>query len=68
VTIPAGAAEITAAMIDFVPRTLGNPAVLAMSYASSLMAVMTSNFNLNARVTNLEAWATAKGYDASILY
>ena len=66
--IPAGATAITADMLDFTPRTLGNPALLAMGYASSLMAVMTSNIDLNARLTNLEAWAMAKGYDASTLY
>jgi hypothetical protein len=68
VTIPAGAAEITAAMIDFVPRTLGNPAVLAMSYASSLMTVVATNITLKAQLSNLTAWAKAQGYDANTIY
>ncbi|GAB6035890.1 hypothetical protein JCM15519_04490 [Fundidesulfovibrio butyratiphilus] len=68
IMIPAGATAITADMITFDERTNGNPATLAMSYAASLMAVMTSNMDLNARLSNLEAWAESKGYDASVLY
>ncbi len=68
VTIPAGATAITAGMIDFAARTNGNPATLAMSYATSLMTVMTSLTELKASLANLTAWAKAKGYDASTVY
>lgn len=54
VAIPAGATAITVDMINFEPRTLGQPAALAMSYANSLMQVLASYVGIKASLRNLE--------------
>lgn len=68
VTIPAGATAVTSDMITFTERTLGNPATLAMSYATSLMTVVATNATLKTQLTNIAAWAATQGYDPNTLY
>lgn len=61
-TVPASAASILPAYIDYGPRQEGNPALLVARMALQVITLETRNLELAGRIALLEQWAETKGY------
>jgi hypothetical protein len=61
-TVPANAAVILPAYIDYKPRQEGNPALMVSQMASQVITLEHHNLELAGRLALLEQWAETKGY------
>jgi hypothetical protein len=61
-TVPANAAVMLPAYIDYGPRHEGSPALMAARMALQVIALERHNLELAGRLALLEQWAVAKGY------
>ena len=68
ISIPAGATEITAEMIDASVRQEANPVALTAFLASHFAELTRVGLDNAIRLTNLENWAREQGYEPNKLY
>ena len=67
-SIPALATEITADMISEDGRMVGSPTLWHIHLAAKFTDTQVSLIDLSDRLSNLENWAKAEGYDPNELY
>lgn len=68
VEVPEGAAAITAGMIADTGRMEAHPALNIAKLVAMVTSLTESLIDTRARLTNLERWAQANGYDPETLY
>jgi hypothetical protein len=61
-SVPANAATILPAYIDYGPRQEGNPALMVAQMALQVITLERHNLELAGRLSLLEQWAVTKGY------
>jgi hypothetical protein len=67
-TLIEGFTEITAEMISEEGRTVGNPLLWLMDVSTKFVTASTEIMGLQYRMTNLENWAKASGFDPETVY
>ena len=60
--VPEGATEISADMLSYDRRQVGNPAMIVSNFAGIVSALGQTMLEVETRVKFLEAWAGKQGY------
>ncbi|ACI98552.1 hypothetical protein [Rhodospirillum centenum] len=68
VVVPEGAAAITTGMISAVGRSEAHPALHVARMVTMVTSLTESLIDARARLTNLERWAQAAGFDPATMY